>query len=83
MTMTLKDALSIYFYPIQHTGEGGGKTASYWLKCSQPSDRPPMVCEFKFVRYGHIKKDFALYVTKFKFDGPLKSEISFLQIVKS
>ena len=40
-----------------------------------------MVCEFKFVCYGHIKKDFALYVTKFKFEGPLKSEVSFLQIV--
>ena len=37
-----------------------------------------MVCEFKFVGYGHIKKDFALFVTKFKFDGPLKSKVSFL-----
>ena len=50
---------------------------------NQPSDRPPMVCEFKFVCYGHIKKNLALYVTQFKFDGPLESEVSFLQIVKS
>ena len=30
----------------------------------------PMVCKFKFVLYGHIKKKLALYAPRFNSDGP-------------
>ena len=45
-------------YSLQKGGgeEGGRKTpsASYWLNCSHinPATALPMVCKFKFVRYG-------------------------------
>ena len=42
-----------------------------------------MVSKFKFVRYGHIKKKLALYVPRFNFDGPRKTEVSHFQIAKS
>ena len=35
-----------------------------------------IVCKFRFVRYGHIKKNLALYVPRFNFDHPLKFEVT-------
>ena len=83
MTMMIKDALSTYFNPIQHTGgggEGGGKNASYWLKCSQWSVNGLLI-QIRPL-WSHQKK-LALYVTQFKYAGPLKYEVSFLQIIRS
>ena len=60
---------------------GGGqqcRRASYRLNCSLTNlvTDLPMVCKFKFVRYGHIKKKIVLFVPRFNCDGPLKSEVS-------
>ena len=41
-----------------------------------------MVCKFKFVRYGHIKKKLGLYVSRFNYGGPQKSDVSDFQIAK-
>ena len=76
MTMTLKNALSIYFYPIQHTGEGGGPHLIGLNAHNLVTDHLWSVnsCSSVMVTLKKI-----LHSTLF--DGPLKSEVSFLQIV--
>ena len=62
-------------FPLNPIPDGGGRNhlfAPYRLNYSLTDLMTdlPMVCKFKFVLYGHIKKKLALYVSRFNYGGP-------------